>query len=185
MKKINLISVLTFALALIAALIIVPSCDKVKELAEFDIDYTLPDAHFTIDSVDHLPKAEKLLLQQTMTVNVDSIIDEHNLDGIGETQFEYVRLEIESPAWVNFSWLNSARVTVSSQGLNETEVATITSVSPGGRTAELQLKNTDVSSTISTGSFVLKVYGDVTPPLPAGSIGLVLKSKIKMTVQPL
>lgn len=185
MKKINLLRIIPMMVAMALAVVVVSSCDKVKDLAEFDIPYTLPDAHFSIDSVNYLPKTEQLLLQQTMTLNVDSIIDANNLDGIGETQFEYVRLEIETPTWVNFSWLTSARVTVSAQGLAETQVAEITSVSPDGRTAELQLSNTDVSSTISNGSFVIKVYGNVTPPLPAGTINLVLKSKIKMTVQPL
>ncbi len=184
MKKNFVFKTLFVLVALVAVLFVVPSCDKVKDLAEFDVPYTLPDVHFTIDSVDYLPKTEQLLVQQTMTLNVDSIIQEHGLDGIGETQFEYIRLAVESPAWVNFSWLNSARVTVSAQGLSETQIAAIASISPDGRSVDLQLSNTDVSSTISTGSFVLKVYGDITPPLPAGTIGLLLRSKIKMTVQP-
>ncbi|MHC1778523.1 MAG: hypothetical protein AB9834_24195 [Lentimicrobium sp.] len=185
MKKNFVFTTTLIIVAVIAAVITIPSCDKVKDLAEFDIAYTLPDVEFTIDSVDYLPKTEQLLAQQTLTLNVDSIIQEHGLDGIGETQFEYVRLSVVSPAWVNFSWLNSARVTVSAQGLSETQVAAIASISPDGRTVDLQLSNTDVSSTISTGSFILRVYGDITPPLPAGTIGLLLSSKIKMTVQPI
>lgn len=171
--------------AFVVAILVVPSCDKVKDMAEFDISYALPDARFTLDSVDYLPKTEQLLVQQTITLNVDSIIEEHNLDGIGETQFEYIKLEVESPAWVNFSWLNSARVTVSAEGLSETQVAAVTSVNPDGRSVDLQLSNTNVSSTISTGSFELRVYGDITPPLPAANITLLLTSKIKMTVQPI
>jgi hypothetical protein len=185
MKRSFVFQTVLIAVAFITAILVVPSCDKVKDLAEFDISYTLPDARFTLDSVDYLPKTEQLLVQQTLTLNVDSIIEKHGLDGIGETQFEYVRLEVESPAWVNFSWLNSARVTVSTQGLSETQVAAVTSVNPDGRSVDLQLSNTNVSSTISTGSFILRVYGDVTPPLPAASITLLLKSKIKMTVQPI
>jgi hypothetical protein len=185
MKRSFVFKTVLIATAFIAATLIVPSCDKVKELAEFDISYILPDARFTLDSVDYLPKTEQLLVQQTMTLNVDSIIEKHGLDGIGETKFEYVRLEVESPAWVNFSWLNSARVTVSAQSLSETHVAAVTSVNPDGRSVDLQLSNTNVSSTISTGSFILRVYGDVTPPLPAANITLLLKSKIKMTVQPI
>lgn len=183
-RKVDFKTVFVVA-AFVAAIMVVPSCDKVKDLAEFDISYTLPDARFTLDSLDYLPKTEQLLVQQTMTLNVDSIIEKHGLDGIGDTQFEYVRLEVESPAWVNFSWLNSARVTVSAQGLSETQVAAVTSISPDGRAVDLQLSNTNVSSTISTGSFVLRVYGDITPPLPAANITLLLTSKIKMTVQPI
>lgn len=185
MKRNFILKTVLVMVAFVAAILVVTSCDKVKDLAEFDVPYTLPDARFTLDSVDYLPKTEQLLVQQTMTLNVDSIIEKHGLDGIGETQFEYVRLEVESPAWVNFSWLNSARVTVSAEGLSETQVAAVTSVNPDGRSVDLQLSNTDVSSTISTGSFVLRVYGDITPPLPAANITLLLKSKIIMTVQPI
>jgi hypothetical protein len=185
MRRSFVFKTLLIATAFIAAILVVPSCDKVKDLAEFDISYALPDARFTLDSVNYLPKAEQLLVQQTMTLNVDSIIEKHNLNGIGETQFEYIRLEVESPAWVNFSWLNSARVTVSAEGLSETQVAAVTSINPDGRSVDLQLSNTNVSSTISTGIFVLRVYGDITPPLPAANITLLLKSKIKMTVQPI
>lgn len=185
MKKSNIFGFALVVVVIVATLFIVLSCEKVKDLAKFDIAYTLPDARFTIDSLNYLPKSEQLMFQQTMNVNVDSIINKHNLDGIGNVQFEYVRLEVETPLWVNFSWLNSARATVSAQGLNETQVAAITSVSPDGRSVEMQLSNTDVSSTISTGSFVLRLYGDVSPPLPAANIGLILKSKIKMTVQPI
>ena len=110
MKKINFLKAAVISLSFMAILYAGTSCEKVKDLAEFDISYTLPDAHFTIDSVDYLPKTEQLLVEETMTLNVDSIIDKHDLDGIGETQFEYVTLEVESPAWVTFSWLNSARV---------------------------------------------------------------------------
>ncbi len=185
MKRNFVFKTVLIAATFIAAFLVISSCDKVKDLAEFDISYPLPDARFTLDSVNYLPKTEQLLVQQTMTLNVDSIIEKHDLDGIGETQFEYIKLEVESPAWVNFSWLNSARVTVSTQGLSETQVAAVTSISPDGRSVDLQLSNTNVSSTISTGSFILRVYGDVTPPLPAASITLLLKSKIKMTVQPI
>lgn len=184
MKKDLFLKVAALVVLISTAVFIAPSCEKVKELAEFDIAYPLPDVHFTIDSVDYLPKAERLLYQQTMTLNVDSIIQKHDLDGIGKTQFEYVRLEVETPAWVNFSWLNSARATVSATGLSETEVAVVTTINPDGRSVELQLTNTNVSATISTGSFVLRLYGDVRPPLPAAVIRLVIKSKLKMTVKP-
>jgi len=185
MKPKPFIKISVFALAGLAFIFSAVSCDKVKDLAKFDIAYTLPSVSFTIDSVDHLPKVEQLLAQQTLSLNVDSIIQKHNLDGIGEVGFEYVTLEIESPAGVNFSWLNSARVTVSAEGLQETQIAQVASISPDGRSVDLQLQNTDVSAVISTGSFVLRVYGDITPPLPAATIGMLLKSKLKMTVQPL
>ncbi|MCO5266422.1 MAG: hypothetical protein M9948_11145 [Lentimicrobium sp.] len=185
MKLKNLFRAMALVAVIATSSVFMFSCDKVKELAEFDVAYTLPDVHFSIDSTNYLPKTEQLLIEQTLTLNVDSIIQKHNLDGIGETGFEYVRLVIEDPDNVNFSWLNSSRVTVSAQNLAETQVAAITTVNPDGRTLDLQLTNTNVSSVISTGTFVLRVYADFTPPLPVATIGLALQSRIKMTVQPL
>lgn len=160
------------------------SCDKVKELAEFDISYNNPDIRFTIDSLDYLPKSERLLVQQTLSVNIDSIIQKHELEGIKNASFEQVRLEVESPPQVNFNWLNSARVTVSATGLTETQIAATGAFSPDGRAVDLELSNLQVLSFISAGPFTLRVYGDINPPLPANLIVLLLKTKIKMTVQP-
>lgn len=161
------------------------SCEKVKDLAKFDISYSNPDVRFTLDSLDYMPKSEVLLHQVTLNVNLDSIIAKYELDGIENAKFESVKIEIESPASANFSWLTSARVTLSTQGVNETEVAATTSISPDGRSADIAVTNTEVISQISGGVFTLKLYGSITPPLPAVSIGMLLKSKIKMTVKPL
>jgi hypothetical protein len=173
---------LTFSIGIVLSF---SSCEKVKDLAKFDITYSNPDIRFTLDSMDYLPKSEKLLLEQTLTVNIDSIIAKHELDGIENAKFEQVSIEIESPAQANFNWLTSARATVSAQGINETEVAATTSIAADGRSVDLTLSNTEVISQISTGSFTLRLYGNVTPPLPAGTLMMLIKSKIKMTVKPL
>lgn len=162
----------------------IPSCDKVKELAEFDISYDNPEIRFVIDSLDYLPKSERLLVQQTLSINIDSIIQKHDLEGIKKASFEQVRLEVESPPQVNFNWLNSARVTVSAAGLTETQIAATGTISPDGRTVDLELSNLEVLSFISAGPFTLRVYGNINPPLPVNMIVLLLKTKIKMTVQP-
>lgn len=161
------------------------SCEKVKDLARFDITYSNPDIRFTLDSIDYLPKSEKLLLERTLSVNIDSIIAKHELDGIENAKFDQVKIEIESPAQANFNWLTSARATVSAEGISETEVAATTAIAADGRSVDLTVSNTEVISQISTGSFTLRLYGNVTPPLPAGTLTLLIKSKIKMTVKPL
>lgn len=161
-----------------------PSCDKVKELAEFDINYDNPDIRFTIDSLDYLLKSESLLVEETLSINIDSIIQKHELEGIRNASFEQVRLEVETPPQVNFNWLNSARVTVSATGLTETQIAATVAISPDGRAVDLELGNMDVLSFISAGPFTLRVYGSINPPLPANMVVLLLKTKIKMTVQP-
>ena len=68
-----------------------PSCDKVKELAEFDINYDNPDIRFTLDSLDYLPKSESLLVEETLSINIDSIIQKHELEGIRNASFEIGR----------------------------------------------------------------------------------------------
>jgi hypothetical protein len=161
------------------------SCEKIEDLASFDITYSNPDLGFTVDSVAFLQKSEVLLFQKILSINIDSIISKHELDGIENAQFETVMLNIESPDGVNFNWFTSGRVTVSSMDLSETEIASTTSVPNDSRSIEFVLTNKEVLSTIKADRFTLKLYGKVAPPIPARTLQMVLESKIKMRVLPL
>ncbi len=161
------------------------SCEKIEDLASFNITYSNPDLTFTLDSMAYPPKSEVILFQKILSINIDSIISKHELDGIENAKFETVMLQIESPDNVNFNWLTSGRVTVSSLDLSETEIASTTSIPNNSRSIEFILTNKEVLSTIKADSFTLKLYGNVTPPIPVKTLQMVLESKIKMRVLPL
>lgn len=161
------------------------SCEKIEDLASFDITYANPDLTFNLDSMAYQPKSETILYQKTLSINLDSIINKHELDGVENAKFETVLLKIESPDNVNFNWLTSGRVTVSSLDLSETEIASTPSIPNNSRSIEFILTNKEILSTIKGDSFTLKLYGNVSPPIPIKTLQLVLESKIKMKVMPL
>lgn len=171
-------------MVIITGITVFSSCEKVKKLAEFDVSYDLPDVRFTLDSIDFFNKTEHLLLSHPGTINIDSIVEEYNISGISSIKFEFIRLEIESPEQVDLSWLNSSRISMSAESVSETQIAEIVSISPGTRMAEYELSDTNVEPIMSTGEFIMNVYGDVSPPIPAENMVLVMKSKIKIRVQP-
>lgn len=163
------------------------SCEKIKDLSSFDISYPVPKIHFSLDSTTYQPKAEMLLYQRSMDINIDSIINTHKLDGIENAKFESVLLQIETAGThrATFGWLASGRITVSAKDLNETEVASISEVPANARSIEMEVTNADITSIVKKGSFMLKIYGSIAPPLPIETLDLTLKSNIKMRVAPL
>jgi hypothetical protein len=184
MRKKVFLKVAIIVVVMITTFTVFSSCEKVKKLAEFDISYDLPDVRFTLDSVDFFTKTEHLLLSHPGNINIDSIVEEYNISGISSIKFEYIRLEIESPEQADLSWLNSSRITMSAESVEETQIADISSISPGTRMAEYELSDTNVEPVMSTGHFILNVYGDVSPPIPVENMVLVMKSKIIIRVQP-
>lgn len=161
------------------------SCEKIEDLDSFDITYSNPNLMFTVDSMAYLSKSEVILFQETLSINIDSIISKHELDGIENATFETVVIKIKSPGDANLDWLTSCRVLVSAMDMRETEIAPITFVSKNSRSLEFELTNKEVLSTIKADSFILKLYGNVAPPVPAKTLQMVLESKIKMRVLPL
>jgi hypothetical protein len=180
-----ILKVVFVIMVIITGITVLSSCEKVKKLAEFDVSYALPDVRFTLDSIDFFSKTEHLLLSHPAYINIDSIVEEYNISGISKIKFEYVRIEIESPEQVDLSWLNSSRITLSAESVEETQIAQLSSLSPGSRMAEFELSDTNVEPVMSTGHFMMNVYGDVSPPIPAENMVLLMKSKIIIRVQPI
>jgi hypothetical protein len=161
---------------------LLPSCDKVQEVTNIKVKFALPDRTFTIDSISHL-KTEQNLFSQTFTANIDSIIGA-NEGLLGNVSFYQLQLTVLSPAWVTLDWINSARVTITPAGGTPIEVATTAAIDPLARTVNFEVKNLDVAANV-TGPFVLDVYGDLSGPIPTGSVQMLLESGIEVTVNPL
>ena len=161
---------------------LLPSCDKVKEATKIKVKYKLPDHCFTLDSLSHL-KTEQLLFSESYTANIDSILGA-NSGLLGGISFYQLRLTVVSPDWVTLDWLSSARITVTATGASPIEVATTTTINPLTRSVDFEVKNLDLASSIN-GPFVLDMYGNLTGPIPAGSIQMLLESGIQVTINPL
>ena len=164
------------------------SCEKVKDLASFDITYPLPTLRFSLDSTTYQPRTEMLLYRGSMSFNLDSIINKYKLDGIENAKFESVVLEIELPATdgANFNWLTSVRMSVSANdAAEETEIAFKNDIPANLRIVEMEATNADIAPIIKQRSFNFKIYGSIAPPLPAQTLDLVLNASIKLRVRPL
>lgn len=163
------------------------SCEKVKDLASFDITYPLPTIRFSLDSTTYQPKTEMLLYRGSMYFNLDSIINTYKLDGIENAKFESVVLEIESADLnkANFDWLTSVRISLSANDAGETEVAFKNDIPANLQILEMEPTQADIAPIIKQKTFSYKIYGSIAPPLPVQSLNLVFKSSIKLRVRPL
>ena len=164
------------------------SCEKIKDLASFDITYPLPNLRFSLDSTTYQPKAEMLLYRGSISINLDSIINTYELDGIENAKFESIVLEIELPTTdrENFNWLTSVRMSVSANDTGDETVIAIKNDIPANlRTIEMETTQADIAPMVKQRSFNLRIYGSIAPPLPVQSMDVVLKSSIKLRVAPL
>ena len=178
-------SLITLVVLLVAGMTLftMQSCDKVKDATAIKVKYKLPDRTFTIDSLTHL-KTEQLLYSQTFNVPLDSILGANNNGLLGNVTFYLLQATVVSPAWVTLDWVSSGRITVTPANGAPIEVATTTSIDPLTRTINFQVKNLDIASSIN-GPFTMDMYGNLTGPIPTGSIQMLLTSGIEITINPL
>ena len=163
-------------------LILMPSCEKIKEVTKFKVKYDLPDSRFTVDPMTLL-KAEHSLYSQTYTVNIDSILGA-NKGFVDKINFYKMRLSVVSPDNVTLGWINTARITVTPAGGVPIEIATAPPITSTMRTVDFIVKDTDVSSAMN-GTFQMDVYGSVKPPFPTSAFELLFESGIEITISPL
>lgn len=162
------------------------SCDAVKDATQFDITYTLPDQQITVDTTTFSASGVELLLaQETVTIDLDSLKDAHDLEGFEAAEFDYVKIELENPSGINLDWIQGLSATVSTPTIAETEVATYTRTGNPGTVINLTVPEVAVLDYMMQSTFTIKVYGTATLPLPAPEIDMLLKSKLKITVQPI
>lgn len=179
--KLSLIT-LTLMLGVGILFFLLPSCDKVKEATQIKVKYDLPDRYFTIDSISHL-KSEQVLFSESFDANIDSITGANN-GLLSNVSFYQLRLTVVSPDWVTLNWLNSARITILPEGGAPIEVAKTVSINSTARTVDFEISDLAGASGIN-GPFLLTVYGDMSGPVPAESLQMLLESGIQVTINPL
>ena len=157
------------------------SCEKIKDALKVNVNYDLTDHYFTIDSLSHL-KSEQVLYSQTYTANIDSLVNA-NKGSLSDASVSQLQLTVVSPDWVTLDWLSSARITLTPAGGAPIEVATSGTINPMLKTIDFEVKNVDVASAV-TGPFQLDLYGNLTGPIPAGSVQMLLESGLEVTVSP-
>ncbi|HLO90561.1 MAG TPA: hypothetical protein VK172_05285 [Lentimicrobium sp.] len=172
------------ALLLVLPLIIF-GCEAIEDAAQFDISQPLPDVVVTVDTNTFSASAtEQLVAEATVSINLDSLKEAHGLKSFEAAQFDYVRLQLSSPTDINLDWIQGIRTTVSASNIAETDIASYTRTTPAGSSIELTVPAVAVLNQVTQDNFNIKVYATASLPLPAPQIQMLLKSKLKITVQP-
>lgn len=173
-------------LLFLSAVFLLLGCDKIKDAAKFDILYNIPDARFTVDSnTVELAGNEELMLEKSIRISVDSLKSKHDIKNIDEAKIDFIRLEIETPPGANLDWIQSIRASVVSETLPELFVASKENNTPGAVTLDLNIEQERITSYLLEESFSIRIYAKVLPPLSVEEITLQLKSRIRITVQPI
>lgn len=132
------------------------ACDKVDELTKFDLDYT---SRVTIESgtLIDLPFVVRTPPMQT---NSETEFESNNTrkDLIESIKLTQMTLTITSPSDEDFSFLESIKVFIKADGLDEIPLAALDPVSgdASGR-INLETSNTELREYIKKDSFTLRV----------------------------
>jgi hypothetical protein len=167
------------------SLVLLQSCEKLKQATTFKVKYDLPDSHFTIDSASLLNlKAEMALYSQVYpAINTDSIAGKAS-GLVKHVSFYKLKFSIVTPESAKINWLNSARVTVTPDGGLPIEIATSPTINASDRTIDFVVKDVDLLATVKK-PFMVTLWGDLNGNIPTLPMELLLESGIEITISPL
>ena len=132
------------------------SCNEIDELTKFTIDY---DSSMTIPSSTGI-NLPIVLNTPEMETNSESEFESNNThkDLIEDIRLRVLELSLISPDNEDFSFLESIKVYIVAEGLNELEIAFNEDVSvTAGKLLELQTIDVDIQDYIKRDKFSLKV----------------------------
>jgi hypothetical protein len=182
---------LSFIVAIVGTMSITQSCNKVKELASFDLTKNMPDRHFDLDSATTTAvKGETLLFESRFTVNMDSIMVANGVDeGVIENgHFTELELLIDNPsALEEFGFLStvSFKLSTTSDFKSSEIVAEANNIKKGDTSIILKVNSTSLDRYLQNSIFYFRLYGNVTGPVPVNLLPLILRSQIAFTVNPI
>ncbi|MDO9257715.1 MAG: hypothetical protein Q7U54_19520 [Bacteroidales bacterium] len=167
------------------SLVLLQSCEKLKEATTFKITYDLPDSHVTIDStsISQLKTEMVLYSQSNSAINIDSIAGSHT-GLIDRASFYKLKFSIVSPETAKINWLTSARVTVTPQGGLPIEIATSPIINATDSSIDFVVKDVDMLATVKN-PFIITLLGDLNGNIPALPMETLLESGIEITISPL
>jgi len=177
--------ILSLLLGVGISFVLLQSCEKLKEITSFKVKYDLPDSHFTIDSASlSLLKTEKILfMESNPAINIDSIVRNHT-GLVDRVSFYKLRFSIISPETAKFNWLNSARVTITSEDGLPIEIATSPTINATDRTIDFVVKDVNILTAVKK-PFIITLYGNLNGNIPTLPIDVLMESGLEITISPL
>ncbi len=183
--------ILSLIVAMISAMSVTQSCNKVKELASFDLVKDMADQHFNLDSATTTAvKGPVLLYESRYTINMDSIMDANGVDKglIDNGHFTEIELLIDNPsALEEFGFLSdvSFKVSTSASFQSSEIVAEASGIKQGDTSIILNVNSTSMDRYLQNATFYFRLYGTVTGPVPVNVLPLILRSQVGFTVNPI
>jgi len=181
--------VFSLFMVVMVPLIFLSSCSNFKNLAAFDVAYTMPRTTFTFTPVPLKAGGEQLLYSGSVAANLDSIMNSHGVSSgiVGNTFFTKCSITIQSPSTLTFDWLQSARAEIS---LNpdfspSQEVGSVTNTTPQAKTVVLVLNNTNIRPYLGSRFFYFRVFGVLNGTVPSQFVQMYMDGQLQMHIEPL
>lgn len=140
----------------LSAVILFVSCEKIKDLTKFDIEY---NQEVTIPSTTGISLPFDIFTPEVETNSESQFaINDTRKDLIEEITIKELELVIKSPDNADWSFLNSIEVFISAEDLEEVRIANIAEVSEDvGNTIVLDVSDEDLKEYIKKEEFSLRL----------------------------
>lgn len=143
---------------LIALVLLIPilmCCKALNELTKFDLNFK---RNFTLPPLPIAGNAPALEMKDIET-KIDSVLASYNLkpERIQSVTLTSMKLTLTTPAGSDLSFLKSAEIFITAEGLDETRVASISEVPDNTREIEMIVEGTDLKNFILKDKFGLKI----------------------------
>ncbi|MBE0648832.1 MAG: hypothetical protein IH596_13765 [Bacteroidales bacterium] len=182
-------TIIFVSLASLMPLLFFSTCNNIKELAAFDVIYTLPPTSFTYVPTAMKEGGEELLFSDAIEANLDSILNANGFSAgvVGNTQFVECTVSIAQPSSLTFGWLGSARGEISDnpEFSPAREVGSVVNTDPDATSVVLLVNNTNIRPYLGAKFFYFRVFGVLNGPVPAEFVDLVVEGKLLMHLEPL
>ncbi|HHB51570.1 MAG TPA: hypothetical protein ENK75_00780 [Saprospiraceae bacterium] len=167
------------------------SCDKAIDLVAFDVNQTMPDQHFDIDSASTTAKGmEKILHEAYFDINFDSVLAANGIDKgkISDAQFKEITMSIDNPTpemELGFVSTFTLKVYSTNEYNDGKTIASATGIKTGDKTATFTVENESLDTYFENSKFYYRIYGTLEHPIAVSKLPLIFSSKTKFTVKPL
>jgi len=162
------------------------SCDELTEdISTVKVKVPIERQTFTVDSALFAQKTNEVILAQfAVDINLDSIIEANGVDFLDQGTFSELVIGVLDPEDVDLSFLEAAKVTVSSTESFEEEyiVATVTDIDEEQNSANLIINDLSVTDQLRQHVFYIRVYGQPGEPLPVNVVTMYVDGVVCLTI---
>lgn len=167
------------------------SCDKVADLVAFDVEQSLPDQHFDVDSSSTAVKGAEIVLDEGFfDINLDSVLTANGIDQgtLSDSKFKEIVITIDNPTpemEMGFVSTITFKLYENNEYKDGKIIANATGIKAGDKSATFAVNNESLDAYFQNSKFYYRIYGTLEHSLPIGKLPLIFSSKVKFTVKPL